>query len=260
MEVKSHVQMPKGLMKAFSHRTENGRCVYYLDLKDMEIKEEKINALGAIEGYFDKNSELILDRLYESPFFQATQNIRKFSQDKLESFSLTQEDEDAFLSFLKIALTRSKKTRESMESKSIIASVLPEVFSAQVVPTMHYVLSTTSVLNGLRLNFLINKSKLRLVAPRNCAVYSVKDGFGYYILPISPYVAVLYQPEQLYQRMLSKEGNPCYALVEQGEEEIIQSINLAAGKNEQFYNNEFLIGARRNELEILKSDLAGEQK
>ena len=78
MEVKSHVQMPKGLMKAFSHRTENGRCVYYLDLKDMEIKEEKINALGAIEGYFDKNSELILDRLYESPFFQATQNIRKF--------------------------------------------------------------------------------------------------------------------------------------------------------------------------------------
>jgi len=260
MEVKSHVQMPKGLMKAFSHRTENGRCVYYLDLKDMEIKEEKINVLGTIKGFFDSNSEAILDQLYESPFFHATQNIRKFLRDELVSYSFTQEDEDAFLNFLKVSLTRSKKIRGSMENKSIIASVLPEVFHAQVVPTMHMVLSSTSILEGLHLNFLINKSALNLIAPRNCAVYSVKDGFGYYILPISPHVAVLYQPEQLFKRMFNDEGCLCYALVGQGEEEIIRSINLAAAKNERFYNNEFLIGAGREELEILKNDLSGEQQ
>ena len=56
------------------------------------------------------------------------------------------------------------------------------------------------------------------------------------------------------------EGKLCYALAQEGEEEIIQSINFAAGTSEEYFNNKFLIGAGREELEILKSDLSGEQK
>lgn len=258
MEIKSHVQMPKGLMKAFSHRTENGRCVYYLDLKDMEIKEEKINELGTIKGLYDPTSEAILDRLYESPFFEAILNVKKFTDGKLETLSFNQREEEALINFLKISIMRSNATRQKAEKTSLVASIFPDVYKAALIPTMHLVMDEIPLLNGYHINILINKSKLRLVAPRNCVAFSFKDNILYYTLPLSPQVAILYQPDELYRLSFDDKGNLCYALAEEGDEEIIQSINLAAGINEKDFNNEFLIGAGREELEILKRDLSGE--
>lgn len=260
MEVKSHVQMPKGLMKAFSHRTENGRCVYYLDLKDMEIKEEKINELGTKKGLYNPMSEAILDRFYESPFFEAIQNVKKFTEGKQENLSFNQQEKEALLNFLKISIMRSNATRQKAEETSFVASIFPNAYRAVLIPTMHLVMNEISFLDGYHISILINRSRLRLVAPRNCVSFSFKDDILYYVLPLSPQVAILYQPDELYRLLFDENGNLCYSLAEVGDEEFIQSINLVAGINEKDFNNEFLIGAGREELEILKSDLSGEQK
>ena len=260
MEVKSHVQMPKGLMKAFSHPTKDGKCVYYLDLKDMEIKEAKINELGTIRGLYDPKSEEMLDHLYESPFFQVTQDIKKFYRGKSEVFSLTQENVKALKDFLTISLMRSDATRELAASKSILASIFPESLYKYFVPAMQMALPNIPLLDGLHINFLLNGSKLPLVAPRNCVVFSFIKSLGSYILPINPYCAILFQAEELYLSTFNKDGEVCYAFVKEGEEKTIRLINFAAGKSERATNNEFLIGKNREELEILKRDLSGEQK
>lgn len=260
MEVKSHVQMPKGLMKAFSHRTKNGRCVYYLDLKDMEIKEAKINELGTVKGLYDPKSEDMLDHLYESPFFQVTQDIKKFNSGKSEVLSLTQENEKALKDFLTISLMRSDATRELAASKSVLASIFPESLYRYIVPAMHMALPNIPLLDGLHINVLINSSSLRLVAPRNCVVFLFLNPLGSYILPISPSCAILYQTEELYLSTFNENGEICYAFVKEGEEETIRHINFVAGKSERAINNDFLIGENRGELEILKSDLSGERK
>lgn len=260
MEVKSHVQMPKGLMKAFSHRTEGGKCVYYLDLKDMEIKEGKIGKLGTIEGLYGPIGEAILDRLYESPFFHATQNIRKFSQGKIATYTFTPQDEAAFKSFIEMSMLRSNTTRASAESSSFTARFFPSAFKSLLIPVIHATLSDLDIFSGFRFNCLINRSSLPLVAPRNCLIFCSTRDIGYIIFPISPKVAILYEPEELFQSSLDEEGNLRYAAVEQGEEETIRRINLKAATTEQYFNNEFLIGASREELEILKRDLSGESK
>ena len=247
-------------MQAFSHSTKNGKCVYYLDLKDMEIKEEKINALGTIKGLYDPTSEAILDRFYENPFFAAIQNVKKFTEGKLENLSFNQQEKEALINFLKISIMRSNATRQKAEETSYVASIFPNAYKAVLIPTMHLVMNEVPFLEGYHINILINKSRLRLVAPRNCVVFTFKDNILYYVLPLSPKVAILYQSDELYQLSFDDKGNLCYALTEEGDEEIIQSINSAAGMNEKYFNNEFLIGAGREELEILKSDLSGEPK
>jgi len=260
MEVKSHVQMPKGLMKAFSHSTKDGKCVYFLDLKDMEIKEEKINVLGTIKGLYDSTSEAILDQLYESPFFQAAQNIRKFSRGKLPTYTFTPQDEAAFEKFIKMSMMRSTMSRDSAESSSFTASVFPDAFNALIVPVMHVTLPKFELFNGYRFNCLVNRSNLRFVAPRNCLIFCSNNETGFVIFPISPDVAIMYMPEELFKLSLDEDGNLWYAAVEQGEEETIRNINRKAATTEIHFNNDFLIGAEREELQILKNDLSGEQQ
>jgi len=260
MEVKSHVQMPKGLMKAFSHSTKDGKCVYYLDLKDMEIKEAKINELGTIKGLYDPKSEEILDHFYESPFFQATLNLKKFSSGQLEALVFTRDDEEAFDKFIKSLIVRSDLMRESTRSAPFSSMLRPNVFNALLIATLPATLPRIEFFNGFRFNCLINNSDLSLVAPRNCIILYIVENTYECLLPLSPRVAIVYQREERYRAAFNGNGDPCYYFVDKGEEDIIQSINIAACENESFFNNEFLIGAGREELEILKSDLSGEQQ
>ena len=64
-----------------------------------------------------------------------------------------------------------------------------------------------SFLDGYHISILINRSRLRLVAPRNCVAFSFKDDILYYILPLSPQVAILYQPDELYRLLFDENGN-----------------------------------------------------
>lgn len=38
----SHIQITKEILKRFAFKTDDGFKVHYLDMKDLEIKEEKI--------------------------------------------------------------------------------------------------------------------------------------------------------------------------------------------------------------------------
>ena len=234
MEVKSHVQMPKGLMKAFSHRTENGRCVYYLDLKNMEIKEAKINELGTIKGWYDPMSEAILAQMYESPFIQATQKLREFSQGKLTTYTFSPEVEEVFKNFIKVSMLRCNSTRTSAEKSSLTARFLPDAFKGLYIPVVHATIPEFDIFNGYRFNCLVNRSNLPFVAPRNCLIFCSTRDIGYVILPISPKVAILYEPEELFASSLDEGGNLWYAAVEQGEEETIRRINLKAATTERY--------------------------
>ena len=45
-----------------------------------------------------------------------------------------------------------------------------------------------------------------------------------------------------------------------GDEAEIRALNVHIAKSERYFNDEFVVGYKKEELEILKSDLAGEQK
>lgn len=77
----SHVQLSQLLMRGFSFKTAEGDKVRYLDLNDNTIKEEKVNKIDAIPGYFDEDVEQQLANI-ESKFGEVILKFKIFRKKK----------------------------------------------------------------------------------------------------------------------------------------------------------------------------------
>ena len=64
--VKSHIQMPKCILKKFQNR--NNRLFYY-DVKENHIgKNGSANSINTEKGYYSKDTERYLQEKIETPF------------------------------------------------------------------------------------------------------------------------------------------------------------------------------------------------
>jgi hypothetical protein len=256
-EVNSHIQITKALLRKFSHKTvetnEFGTNtvdkVYYLDLTDNKIKEEKINILGTEKGYYSDEVERFLCDDVESKLGEIIKIASEFQRGKSNLFILSPKHKINIVNFFRFCLIRNENLIKEVNRNSVFSQLVGGY-------TKNYLLSNINLVdvellfNGYFPNLLINTSNVELVIPRNC-FYSamVKGKPTRYIMPINPKVAlVLINETERFN--LVKDGKLLYLQIDQ--DKILKCFNQRALFDEKIYNNSFVVANRKDELEDLQ--------
>jgi len=245
--INSHIQITRALLDKFSHKTKEGRKVYFLDLTDNQIKEEKTRLLGAKLGYYSEDVERFLGTI-ERGFGEATKRIIKSIQQNSDVFELTEKDILYIKYFFHYMLIRSNYFLSIVREGRIFAKIFNGFY------TTNNIIRFTedfegSPFNQCYVNLLKNVSNTEFVIPKNCYYNMIteKDGHRGYVLPITPQIAILLlkgEPD------IDQNGRIMRLRIDK--DEVARSFNNAALACERYYNNDFIVAKHRETLEELE--------
>lgn len=247
MAVRSHIQIPKGVLKQFSEAS--GR-VYYLEVNTCKIGLTSAKKLGTEYGYYSEEQEKYLNKEIESPLILLAATVREFLEQKRQTLTLSVSAEESLKKYITGAMARSELSLDAFLSASFTAAF----FTPQQNHDQLVYFSTkknggvTEIIKDHFLVLLINKTERNFVVPRNCFYVSSSHGCECIIAPISPKCALcLFPPEYVDKIDVSKKYRLCY--VENSAD--INKMNHRALMYEYMYNKKFVASATREELEEL---------
>lgn len=247
--INSHIQITQAILKGFAHRSEDGYKVFYLDLSDNNIKEEKINKLGTELNYYDADVEKFLNDEVENKIGELIKQMKDFEKGKYVKFIFTPEIHVIIRRFFKYSFIRSTKIVKIANKKSELASVLGLCTTNNIIKFVD-----DSILdpfyNSYDSDIIINSSKVEFVAPRNC-FYSIhtEGKFAKYVLPISPKIGfILIRKSEL--NCVYINGQHHYMNIT--DDEIARGFNKNALLSELEFNNDFIVANNKTELIELK--------
>lgn len=247
MAVRSHIQIPKGILKQFSDAS--GR-VHYLNVNTGKIGLAGPKVLGTEYGYYSEEQEKYLNREIESPLTSLASKVRDFLEQKRQTLTLSASAEKSLKKYITGAMARSELSMDAFLSASVTAA-----FFTPQQNHDHLVYFSTKKNGGVAeiikdhfLVLLINKTEKNFVVPRNCFYVASSYGCECIVAPISPQCALcLFPPEYVDKIDVSKEYRLCY--VENSAD--INKMNHRALMYEYMYNKKFVASATREELEEL---------
>jgi hypothetical protein len=243
--VNSHIQITKALLKNFSHKTNGIKKVYYLDLHNLEIKEEKIKILGTEYGYYCEEIESFLSKEVESKIGDIVKLFKEFSHGRVQQMEIPPEQQERIKLFCRFSLIRSNYVLKIVNDTSVVARIIGGLSTNNIIPFY----DSFDPFEGYISTVLVNKSNVEFVIPRNC-VYSVtvKGKGPQYILPLTPKVAFLliHSSELINHTFNGKYHYPVII-----DDEIAIRCNKHALFTEKQYNNTFIVASREKELEKL---------
>lgn len=235
--IKSHIQMPKSIMKSFSHKGD-GRQVYYLDLKDNSIKVEKINTLGTALGYYSEETENHLADEVETPLGNLTKKARDFSNNKISKIEIGFDDETIIKKYIQYSLVRSKKVLDIMNRESKL-SFLWNGYRTEHIFKYTNLPNDFDFFEDYRVTILSNLTKSNWVCPRNCFISGIVDGKKTkYIIPVNEKIAFLLIDKNEFELMKKASNASYYAVCDV---ELVENYNMRAYYEEKHFNNSFLI-------------------
>lgn len=247
--VNSHVQLTKSLLRNFSHKTDEGEKVYYLDLSDSKIKEEKIKKLGTVYGYYSEDVEKFLSEEVENKIGDVAKRFKDFSKQKREQLTITSQNQDSIKMFFKYSLIRSKYIIREVNKASYFAEFLGGYTTNHIIS-----FSDDRVLDDFFENYevdiLLNNSNVEFVIPRNCFYSGMVTGKPTkYILPINPRTAfVLIHKNELNCYII--DGKHYYPQI--NDDAVANSFNKRALFDEQHFNNTFVKLSEKKNWKICK--------
>ncbi|MCL2396792.1 MAG: hypothetical protein FWC93_01875 [Defluviitaleaceae bacterium] len=253
LPINSHVQIPKSIMKNFSHlqieKNEKNQpvkmeYVYFLDLSDQTIKKESIKKLDTVFGYYSQDTEEFLRDYVEGPVGDLMKNARLFHQGKTSPLTF---DVNAMKNYICYALLRSQLVLNEVNRPSATKELL-EALGHNSTITHEKILMHPEALAGAFDNFSANtfenNTDVEFVVPRNCTYYThYRDGNLMWVAPFSPKGAFV----------LVENGK---SLVEKGvfhtdDSKLIEQMNVHALQCELTVNRRFIVASRERELEML---------
>ncbi len=244
--INSHILITRGLLKGFSFKESDGEKVWYLDLKDNQIKKEKIKKLGTSQFYYDLNAEKTLSSI-ENKFGNTIVKIRDFSNKKLNNIEIYYEDFKNIKEFFVYSIFRSEKNIKRINDKSLTA-VLQEISPNFIIDFIKY--RGSNVFKNFKPNLIINKSNAEFVIPRN-VIYEARNSSEkhcFLVLPITKKVAITMLHKDDYSKYVMA-GDLWYLSID--DEKSIYKLNEFALVNEKNENNQFIVGGEV-ELQRLK--------
>jgi len=258
MAQKSHIQITRALLKNFSHKSfingkPEGRKAFYLDLKDNQIKEEKINILGTEEGYYSAEMENYLSKNVESKFGVIMRNAFDYTNGKIERFTI---DSVIIKTFFLYSILRSNYIFNKVNNdRSALAKLLLPPISHEEI--LLHPEAAEGAFSDYFANIFFNDSTTDLVIPKNC-VYQVayKSGNACAFLPITPKIAFILMQNNDNDEMF--HGDSMLA-ANTSEESLINIFNEKALEYEQNWSNKFIVASRTIELEYLKNVIANKE-
>jgi hypothetical protein len=249
-KVNSHIQITKSLLRGFSHDTDGGEKVYYLDLSDNAIKEEKIKTLGTEYGYYNEDIEKFLSKEVECKIGDISKLFKDFSKQKNKQLIITTEEKECINEFFKYSLIRSTYTIKAVNK----ASFFSKSFNGYTTNDIFQFANDSILVNFFEKfdsDILLNKSNVEFVIPRNC-FYSamVTDKPTKYVLPINSRTAfILINKCELSNFII--DGKHHYLQI--SDDDVVNSFNKRALVDEKFFNNAFVVANRKKELEDLQN-------
>lgn len=256
--MKSHIQLPHFIMRRFCHKTTlqntNGQsvhkeCVYCLDIKKKEIYEADINDLNVKEDYYTDKAEKLLGNV-ESDFGKLLAEIKTQLKGNVENFDL-QPYEQIIKKFFYMAMARSKSILSKTIAKSKYGKLFPEVFNPSGIVMAGETLYNEAFLSEYHAMVGISSEK-NFVVPKGCwywgAMETPSGPQATLTLPIMPTVAIILIKKEL-KKAIKDNGYPNILKVY---DSTIQNANIFALNQELRGDCEFLICARKDELEELK--------
>ena len=238
--VNSHVTTPKSLLNRFAHKTEDGQKIYYIDIDEMIIKEEKTRDYGAEYGYYSKELEEVLNREFEGKFQLITKAISEFGKGKVKNLDITHEMQETIYDFFDISTYRNKKMVEEV-NKNSATSILVGGYDHEFIVRLALSKRFPHIYKDLKINFIINKTERDFVLSNNIlSSVIVDDGNEILIMPVNPKICIALMQEEYYKKYLV-DGNLYYMNIEN--EEKVKNINgyifaQAKRKHEDVIGNE----------------------
>jgi hypothetical protein len=248
-EIYSHIQITKSLLGGFSHNSNEGRKVFYFDIQDKKIKEEKISKLGTEKGYYSGELEEYLNKNIESKIGDVAKRFKEFGKQKDGDLIITSEDNVNIKRFFLYSLIRSSLIVRHANKASIIAPLLGGYKANDVIP---FIINNKidDPFENYFTNILLNESSVEFVIPRNC-IYSLitHENPTRYILPINPKVAFILMHEKEIADFNC--GDKSYYL-KIDSDDLVKDFNKRALFDEIQFNNQFVVAKRKRELEDLQ--------
>lgn len=244
--IKSHIQLPNGILKYFRDETDPEKKVWYLDLHDGQIKKLAAKTLGTSKNYFSKEAEAFLSAGIESPITMLNDKIRAFANREAEEIIITEENRSEALHYIKAAMFRSQLATDALWKGSIFAKQRSD--QQKHDDLLRIGLATLgpldSHLNSMSVNIFVNRSTKHFIVPRNCFYVVKKENHEIIVAPISPFAAIaLFPPD------CPDNRTDYYGLID--DPMTVDLLNESALRYEYAINKAFVASDRKMELEEL---------
>ncbi len=260
--MKSHIQLPHFIMRRFCHKTTsqntNGQsvhkeCVYCLDIKKKEIYEADIHDLNVKEDYYNDKAEKLLGDV-ESNFGKLLTEIKTHLKTNDGNFNL-EPYEQIVKKFFYMAMARSKSILRKTIAISKYGKLFPEVFNPSGMVMAGEMLYNDTFLSDYQPMVGVSSEK-NFVVPKGCWYWGAMDTpsgpQATLTLPIMPTVVIILIKKEL-KKAIEDNGYPNILNVN---DTTINNANIFALRQEERGDCEFLICARKDELEELKANLS----
>lgn len=208
--MKSHIQIPKGLLKQFSHKiivTQNGHinkvdAVYALNIKEKSIIEEKINSFGTIENYFsDEIDKQILNKKVENPFCDVTTIIKtQIEKLKRNQVTLRQKEKNALYKFCQYSHLRAPRQINSLNNDNFMRALNIKLTPSEFIDMADKSPFMTNPFSGRLIAIIKNETAVNFVIPFHCIyLIDVRENISdvrrdIIILPFTPKYAIALLP------------------------------------------------------------------
>ena len=251
----SHIQITKGILKGFAFKTEDGFKVHYLDMKDLEIKEEKIKLLGSKKFYYNDKNEKYLGGI-ETKFGEVATKIKNFEKNKIKHITLNKNDIQDIKNLYEYTFIRSEKELQKINKYYVKSKIIGNLNHNFLIDMTKENKRILSYFNEFRINIMINKTSANFVVPRS-VYYILKKANNkreMYIMPLNKKVAIAMIYKEDFTKFIDN-GNLYYLSI--NDESSILNLNEMAVRFEKSSNNQFVVGEineliRLREYEVKK--------
>ncbi len=189
-QIKSHIQIPKGILKHFRDMSDDSKQVWYLDIESGDIRRCPSKRLGTRKGYFSDTIEKYLNASIESPITHLNSKIRLFVDGKSNNLSISENDVNLLNKYIKSAMARSGIAYNASKKALVFSQFFMKDQANHDGLIYHSLESNTTMADDIlskgKMMIVVNTTNRRYVVPRNC-FYCYESNI---LAPISPNCAL----------------------------------------------------------------------
>lgn len=256
MPVKSHIQIPKSIVKNFSFKDvvkSNDSMTkidftYKLSVKNSHIRKIKAKNFCTKKGYYDDDVEEILSCKYEAPFGNIKKEIYQFIKGKKKTMTITPLCFQIAFNFLSSLWNRNKMSLQLYKEESLLKDILPPLTASEYQKICHKIqISPLGFIEDYSMTILIAKGNLDFVTT-SCGFTIIPVNKQWlFFLPICPKGGILFYK-------LAKDGSPDKNTLFSYPNHTLE-INKYLYRTEKVLKGEGVISNKRETLELLYNSI-----
>lgn len=248
-EIRSHVQMPKLLLKRFQNKKH--RFFYYDIRKNFIGTNGTAESLNTERGYFSPEMEQYLSQNIETPFGKILSVIDRIDFEQ-ECFLMPADFENLTKTFVYALMARDPHEIEDANRDMFFSQILFPKQTRHDCLTLRRIkiASKRDFLSGYLLTFMLNETDVPFVLPIS-GIYGYQMGkYRINSLPVTPKIALCFVHIDDAEDLIVGENKT--SLLKVTNPTMIRKINEKAFKAQINRNHGWLICPYREELDRLK--------